>query len=75
MDFPMKDLLDPQACYDQLAFLLHPEGLCCPHGDPLAQCCVHKRDRAPVGGLPLQALRAVLQCPHRHALARQPRGG
>lgn len=48
MDFPIEDLLDPQACYNQLAFLLHPEGVRCPNGHPLAQCYVHKRDRAPV---------------------------
>lgn len=48
MDFPITDLLDPQACYDELLFLLHPEGLHCPNGHPLAECYVHKRDRAPV---------------------------
>jgi len=48
MDFPIKHLLDPQASYDELVFLLHPEGLRCPNGHDLAQCYVHKRDRAPV---------------------------
>ena len=34
MDFPMIDLLDPDACYQFLLGLLHPSGLCCPrcHG-------------------------------------------
>ena len=48
MDFPISHLLDSQACYDELVLLLHPGGLRCPNGDDLAQCYVHKRDRAPV---------------------------
>ena len=48
MDFPISHLLDSQACYDELVLLLHPEGLGCPNGHDLAQCYVHKRDRAPV---------------------------
>jgi len=48
IDFPITDLLDPQACYDELVLLLHPEALRCPNGHPLAECYVHKRDRAPV---------------------------
>lgn len=48
MDFAITDLLDPQACYDELVELLHPQGLHCPNGHGFDQCYVHKRDRAPV---------------------------
>ena len=30
MDFPLIDLMDEQACYDQLVELLYPGGLACP---------------------------------------------
>ncbi len=30
MDFPLVDLLNPQACYDYLLQVLHPTGLACP---------------------------------------------
>ena len=40
MDFPISHLLDSQACYDELALLLHPGGLRCPNGHALAQCYV-----------------------------------
>ena len=48
MDFPLEPLLDPQACYDFLLDLLHPDGLGCPRGHPLAACYIHERHRAPL---------------------------
>lgn len=48
MDFPLEPLLDPQSCYDFLLDLLHPHGLGCPRGHPLADCYVHERHRAPI---------------------------
>jgi len=48
MDFPMARVIDEQACYDWLVELLHPDGLCCPRGHPVAVAGVHKRHRAPV---------------------------
>ena len=48
MDFPLVDLLNPQACYDYLLQVLHPTGLACPrcqHQDGLG---VHRCHRAPV---------------------------
>lgn len=48
MDFPLEELLDPQRCYDFMLPLLHPDGLRCPNGHPLAECYVYKRGRAPV---------------------------
>ena len=48
LDFPLNDLLDPQACYDFLVPLFHPGGLRCPHGHVLADCYVHERHRAPI---------------------------
>ena len=49
LQFPLDDLLDEQACYDFLLHVLHPEGLCCPHGHrlPAAQAA-HDRHRAPI---------------------------
>ena len=47
--FPITELLNEQKCCDFLLITLHPEGLCCPHGHPLADGqCPHMRDRAPV---------------------------
>ena len=34
--FPLDGLLDEQACYEFLLRILHPDGLHCPHGHPLA---------------------------------------
>lgn len=46
--FPLKELLDPEACHEFLVSLLHPHGLCCPNGHPLTHAYVHKRDRPTV---------------------------
>jgi hypothetical protein len=35
LQFPLDDLLDEQACSDFLLRVLHPDGLCCPHGHRL----------------------------------------
>jgi transposase-like protein len=49
LQFPLGDLLDEQACYDFLLHVLHPEGLCCPHGHRLpAEQAAHDRHRAPI---------------------------
>ena len=48
MDFPITELMDEQACYDQLVGWLHPDGLACPrchHDDRMA---LHRRGRDPV---------------------------
>jgi transposase-like protein len=34
--WPLTNVLDEQACYDELLHLLQPHGLQCPHGHPLA---------------------------------------
>ena len=36
MVFPIQSLMDEQACYNYLLGVLHPQGLCCPQGHPLA---------------------------------------
>jgi transposase-like protein len=47
--FPINDLLDEQACYQFLLKHLHPEGLRCPEGHPLApNAAPHDRHRAPI---------------------------
>lgn len=43
--FPLKELLDAQACHEFLVTLLHPHGFCCPNGHSLKQAYVHNRDR------------------------------
>jgi len=49
MQFPLDTLLDEQACYDFLLQVLHPDGLACPHGHPLApNQAAHDRHRAPI---------------------------
>lgn len=49
MIFPLQDLMDEQKCYDYLLHVLHPDGLSCPTGHPLAQGQQpHDRHRAPV---------------------------
>src|SRR3990172_11263979 len=37
MIFPLQELMDEQKCYDYLLHVLHPNGLRCPAGHPLAQ--------------------------------------
>jgi transposase len=54
--FPLDGLLDEQACYAFLLRILHPDGLHCPHGHPLAagQARGHgtwERDRPPIVGI------------------------
>ena len=47
--FPITDLLNEQESYRFLLRVLHPSGLCCPHGHPLPTSqCPHMSDRAPV---------------------------
>lgn len=48
MDFPIADLMDERACYDRLAGLLHPGGLCCPGCGATDGLGVHRRRRDPV---------------------------
>jgi transposase-like protein len=48
MYFPLRDLLDPPACYQFLTDVLHPKGLACPNGHRLERCRVYRRHRAPV---------------------------
>jgi len=55
MDFPLKDLMDEQACYDFLVLLLHPEGLACPRCRRADGLKIHRHDRAPI---------LVYRCPH-----------
>ena len=43
--FPLKELLNPRACYELLVSLLHPRGFCCPNGHSLEHAYVHKQDR------------------------------
>ena len=48
MDFPILDLMDPDACYQFLVRTLHPDGLCCPRCDRAGDHTVHDRHRPPV---------------------------
>ena len=48
MDFPITDLMDEQACYDQLVDWLHPDGLACPRCHQDDRLVVHRRGREPV---------------------------
>jgi transposase-like protein len=50
MDFPIIDLMDPQACYRRLLDLLQPGGLACPRcGGGRDRYAVHRRrPRSPV---------------------------
>ena len=48
MDFPITDLMDEQACYDQLVDWLHPGGLACPRCHQDDRLVVHRRGREPV---------------------------
>lgn len=47
--FPITDLLSEKECHNRLLNILHPQGLCCPHGHTLpASQSPHMRDRTPV---------------------------
>jgi transposase-like protein len=48
MDFPIRDLMDDQRCYDKLLDILHPEGLRCPQCHAADQLGVQDRHREPV---------------------------
>jgi transposase-like protein len=48
MDYPITDLMDQDACYQQLVQILHPDGLACPRCQARDGLKVHKRLRAPV---------------------------
>lgn len=48
MDFPVIDLMDEQACDDQLAAWLHPDGMTCPRCHRHDRMAVHRRGRAPI---------------------------
>ena len=48
MDFPIEELLDPDACYATLLHWLHPQGLACPRCQSHDQIRVHRRHRGPV---------------------------
>lgn len=48
MDFPILDLLDEEACYNQLVAWLHPEGMSCPECGQADHLRIHRRSREPV---------------------------
>lgn len=48
MDFPIVDLLDQEACYNQLVAWLHPRGLACPDCRQADRLLIHRRARQPV---------------------------
>ncbi len=48
MDFPIEELLDPDACHMTLLHWLHPKGLVCPRCQSPDQLRVHRRHRTPV---------------------------
>jgi transposase-like protein len=48
MDFPLGDLMDEDACYDQFVSWLHPGGLACPHCHQFDRLQVHRRHRKPI---------------------------
>src|SRR3954453_15434203 len=48
MDFPLTGLMDPDACYQKLLGLPHPDGLVCPTCKTDDHLHVHRRHRAPV---------------------------
>jgi transposase-like protein len=48
MDFPITDLMDEPACYDQLVGWLHPDGLACPRCHQDNRMVVHRRGRDPI---------------------------
>ena len=59
MDFPLLELLDPDACYARLLRLLHPGGLACPRCGGRDRPAVHRRHRAPVLDYRCRACRRV----------------
>ena len=59
MDFPILDLMDPDACYQFLVCTLHPEGLRCPRCDRAGDHSVHDRHRPPVFDYRCRGCRAV----------------
>jgi len=48
MDFPILDLMDPDACFRFLVDALHPDGLRCPGCRRTDALSVHDRHRPPV---------------------------
>jgi transposase-like protein len=48
MDFPLLDLLDADACYNQLVAWLHPEGMACHDCGRADHLRIHRRRREPV---------------------------
>jgi transposase-like protein len=47
--FPIRSLMDEQACYNYLLEVLHPEGLHCPQGHALpTDQAPHDKHRAPI---------------------------
>ena len=49
IEFPIRSLMDEQACYNYLLEVLHPEGLHCPQGHALpAEQAPHDKHRAPI---------------------------
>lgn len=48
MDFPITDLMDERACYEQLVQWLHPDGFTCPRCHQHDRMVVHRRGRDPV---------------------------
>lgn len=59
MDFPIAELMDEQACYDELVAWLHPDGLSCPRCQDRDAYYVHRRDRAPILEYRCRACRCV----------------
>ena len=59
MDFPILDLMDPDACYQFLVRTLHPDGLRCPRCDRAGDHSVHDRHRPPVFDYRCRGCRAV----------------
>lgn len=49
IEFPIRSLMDEQACYNYLLEVLHPEGLHCPQGHVLPDDqAPHDKRRAPI---------------------------
>jgi transposase-like protein len=59
MDFPIAELMDEQACYDQIVAWLHPDGLACPRCGGRDTFRLHRRDRAPILDYRCAACRGV----------------
>src|SRR5262249_8135599 len=76
MDFPITDLMDEQACYDQLVGWLPPDGLACPRCHHHDRLVVHRRGRDPVLDFRCGHCRRVFNAftgTARHGLRRRPR--